>query len=183
MDAMKNLSQVLNPITEEEDATAAVALILTPINTDFNVLFVKRVERHQDPWSGQIALPGGKRDPTDKTLKETVVRETAEETGINLLNYGFLGVLKTHISLPRPGMKILPFVILCDDEPLITLNTDELEAFFWISLTELATNKGKILFSFGEFPAYIAGDNAIWGLTYKILEDFFQALADAYRAE
>ena len=183
MDAIENLSHVLNPITEEEDATAAVALILAPVDRDFNVLFVKRVERLQDPWSGQIAFPGGKRDPADKTLKETVVRETAEETGIDLLNCGFLGVLKTHISLPRPGMKILPFVILCNDEPLVTLNTEELEAFFWISLTKLAANRGKISFSFGEFPAYIAGDHAIWGLTYKILEDFFQALKDALRVE
>ncbi|MBU7016661.1 MAG: CoA pyrophosphatase [Theionarchaea archaeon] len=183
MDAIKNLSQVLNPITEEEEATAAVALILTPVNRDVSVLFVKRVERPQDPWSGQVALPGGKRDPADKTLKETVVRETAEETGINILNCGFLGVLKTHISLPRPGMKILPFVILCDDEPLITLNTEELEEFFWISLTELAAKKGRISFPFGEFPAYIIGDHTIWGLTYKIIEDFFQALADTYRVE
>jgi 8-oxo-dGTP diphosphatase len=176
MDKVKNLSHILTPITEEEDATAAVALILTPAGKDFKVLFVKRVERPQDPWSGQIAFPGGKRDPTDKTLKETVVRETAEETGIDLLNCHFLGVLKAHISAPRPGMKILPFVVFCDDEPLITLNTEELEAFFWISLRELVSNKGKISFFFGEFPAYIAGDNAIWGLTYEILEGFFQAL-------
>ena len=73
-------------------------------------------------------------------------------------------------------MKILPFVVFCDDEPLITLNAEELEAFFWISLRELVSIKGEVSFFFGKFPAYIRGDNAIWGLTYKILEDFLQAL-------
>lgn len=168
---IKKLSRVLKPVTEEQNATAAVALLLTLVDDDTRILFVKRVENPQDPWSGQMALPGGKREAEDKSLKETVMRETAEETGVNLDRFQFLGVLEVIRSAPRPEMKILPFVVLCDYEPLVVLNEKELEAFVWISLEELVRNRGTVTFWFGEFPAYTVGEYVIWGLTYRILED------------
>jgi len=169
---VERLSKMLNPVSEEQDADAAVALLLKPINQDFEVLFVKRVENPTDPWSGQMALPGGRRDSKDKDLKQTVVRETLEETSINLL-YGcrFLGVMETLESTLRSEMKVLPFVILLEHEPSIKLN-EELKGFVWVSLEELAQHKGTARFNFGEFPAYIFGDTVIWGLTYRILDRF-----------
>ncbi len=119
-----------------------------------------------------MALPGGKRDSKDKDLKQTVVRETSEETNINLLHRcRFLGVMETLRSTQRPDMKILPFVILLEHEPSIKLN-EELEGFVWISLEELVRHKGTVKFSFGESPAYIVRNSVIWGLTYRILERF-----------
>jgi 8-oxo-dGTP pyrophosphatase MutT (NUDIX family) len=140
------------------------------VDQELKVFFVKRVENPADPWSGQMALPGGKRDARDQDLKQTVVRETLEETNINLLDRcRFLGVMETLTSTPRPEMKILPFVVLLDHEPSIKLS-EELERFVWISLEELAKHKGTAKLSFGESPAYVVGNNVIWGLTYRILE-------------
>jgi len=173
---MVKLSKVLRPVSEEQDADAAVALMLKPMNQDFKVLFVKRGENPTDPWSGQMALPGGKRDARDKNLKQTVVRETLEETNIDLLDRcRFLGVLTALRSRPRPEIKILPFVILLEHEPSIKLNEKELEGFVWISLRELVQSKGTVKFDFGESPAYVVGGSVIWGLTYRILENFFRA--------
>lgn len=172
VDAVENLKKSLLPVSGSQDADAAVALLLKRVNQEFKVLFVRRVENPTDPWSGQIAPPGGKRDLEDKDLKQTVVRETAEETSINLL-YGcrFLGVMEPLESTLRPEMKVLPFVILLEHEPSIKLN-DELKRFIWISLEELARHKDTAKFNFGNFPAYIVGDIVIWGLTYRILEKF-----------
>jgi 8-oxo-dGTP pyrophosphatase MutT (NUDIX family) len=134
---------------------------------------VKRVESPDDPWSGQVALPGGKRDAKNQNLRRAVVRETLEETGINLLDRcRFLGVMETQRSYE---MKVLPFVVLLEREPSIKLN-EELEGFVWISLDELVQHKGSVKFSFGEFPAYIVGNIVIWGLTYRILEKFVHTL-------
>lgn len=169
-------SEILKPIEEEQNASAAVALLLNSVHTHITVLFVKRVNNPADPWSGQMALPGGKQELDDQNLKDTVIRETAEETGINLEECQFLGVLEAVTSAPRPDMKILPFVILCEHEPIITLNEKELEGFFWISLNDLIYNRGTIDFGFGEFPAYIVGDTIIWGLTYRIMERFFRTI-------
>jgi len=176
VDSIEKLSKVLKPVSEGQDAEAAVALLLKLVDQDLKVFFVKRVENPADPWSGQMALPGGKRDPKDQNLKQTVVRETLEETRINLLDRcRFLGVMEPVRSTVRPEMKILPFVILLEHEPSIKLN-EELEWFVWISPEELVQHKGTAKLGFGEFPAYIVGNSVIWGLTYRILETFVKTL-------
>ena len=48
------------------------------------LLLIERVERAEDPWSGHMALPGGRRDAEDPDLLATALRETAEEVGIVL---------------------------------------------------------------------------------------------------
>lgn len=173
---------MLKPVSEGQDANAAVALLLKLVDQDLEVLFVKRVENPADPWSGQMALPGGRRDPEDQNLKQTVVRETLEETNINLLDRcRFLGIMEPLRSTQRTEMKILPFVILLEHKPLIELN-EELEWFVWISPKELVQHRGTFKFSILptlleiEFPAYIVGSSVIWGLTYRILEKFVNNL-------
>lgn len=175
-DSIEKLLTVLKPAAEEEDADAAVALLLKPVNQTLKLLFVKRAENPADPWSGQMAFPGGKRDSKDQNLKQTVVRETLEETGINLLDRSrFLGTIGPLRSTRRPEMRILPFLILLEHEPTIQLN-EELEWFVWISPGELLQHRGTVKSSFGEVPAYVFGERTIWGLTYRILERFFQIL-------
>ncbi len=167
----ERLTKMLKPTSENLDANAAVALLLRATNQDFQVLFVKRAEKSGDPWSGQTAFPGGKRDPEDRNLKETVVRETLEETSINLLEgCRFLGATEPVRSTQKPEMKILPFVVLLEKEQAIKLN-EELTEYFWTPLKELAKHKGTAKFSFGEYPAYIIENHIIWGLTYKIMQN------------
>ena len=50
---------------------------------DLEMLFVKRSVYPGDPWSGQVAFPGGKAEP-DEAFTETAIRETQEEIGIDL---------------------------------------------------------------------------------------------------
>ena len=173
---IEKLSRALKRKPEGQDADAAVALLFKPVDQALEVLFVKRVKNPADPWSGQMAFPGGKRDAKDQNLKQTVIRETLEETNINLLDRcRFLGMMGSLRSTQRPEMKILPFVVLLEHEPTIKLN-EELERFVWISLEELFQHKGAAKFSFGEVPAYVVGNVIIWGLTYRILEKFFHNL-------
>lgn len=51
---------------------------------DPEVLFIKRAARTGDRWTGHVALPGGKRDPGDLDDRETSIRETREEIGLDL---------------------------------------------------------------------------------------------------
>src|SRR5450432_2248558 len=61
---------------------AAVALLLVP-GPD-RLLLSRRAERAGDPWSGHLALPGGRYDAGDVDLLATAIRETEEETGVRL---------------------------------------------------------------------------------------------------
>ena len=178
-DAIAKLPTILKSISDEQGANAAVALLLKLKRGDYDVLFVKRVENPSDPWSGQMALPGGKREPKDKDLKDTVMRETMEETGIKLDDCRFLGVLTAISSEPKPEIKILPFVVLLEDEPKLKLNKNELERVIWVPFEEIVQSKGTVEFSFGKVPAYIFADSIVWGATYKILSKFIKAVEEA----
>jgi 8-oxo-dGTP pyrophosphatase MutT (NUDIX family) len=174
---IEKLSKMLKQTTEDLDAQAAVVVLLKTKGQDFQVLFVKRAEKSTDPWSGQTALPGGKRNPEDRNMNETVVRETVEETGINILEgYRFLGAMEPLRATQKPEMKILPFVVLQEKEQTIKLN-EELTEYFWTPLKELVHNKGSVKFSFREFPAYIIENNVIWGLTYRIVHNLLSLLS------
>jgi 8-oxo-dGTP diphosphatase len=178
-EAITKLPTVLKPISDEQGANAAVALLLKPRRNDFDLLLVKRVKKPSDPWSGQMALPGGKREPKDTSLKDTVMRETMEETGVALGQCRFLGVLNAVRSEPKPDFKILPFVVLLGDEPKLKLNKAELEMFIWVPYEEVVQSKGVVEFGFGKVPAYIFADAIVWGVTYRILSDFVKAVEEA----
>ena len=170
---IERLAELLEQTFGNLDANAAVVVLLRASNQGFQVLFVKRSEKDGDPWSGQTAFPGGKCDPEDCNLKETVVREALEETSINLLEgCRFLGAMEPVRSTQKPEMQILPFVVLLEKEQAIKLN-EELTEYFWTPLKELAKHEGTAKFSFGEYPVYIIEKHIIWGLTYKILHNLF----------
>lgn len=172
------LQQKLNPGSNEQGTTAAVAALLKQTNARIQVLLVKRVKNMYDPWSGQVAFPGGKRDAKDNDLQDTVVRETFEETGIDLrVNGRFLGVLPALTSRPRPQMKIAPFVILLVNDPPITLNSRELESYEWFDLELVANSKSISKVGAIEVPAFAIGEMIVWGLTFRILEYLIQLFA------
>ncbi len=175
-EVVAKLPAVLKPVSDEQGGNAAVALLLKPGRGDFDLLLVKRVENPSDTWSGQMALPGGKREPKDASLKDTVVRETLEETRVALGGGRFLGVLGAVRSEPKPDFKILPFVALLDDEPRLKLNKAELETFVWVPYEEVVKSKGTVQFSFGKVPAYIFAEDIVWGITYNILSEFIEAV-------
>lgn len=173
---VSKLSEMLNQKYESLDAHASVVVLMRAANQGFQVLLVIRAENAFDPWSGQTALPGGKGSSEDQNLVETVVRETLEETGINLLvGCRFLGAMETVRSTQKPEMKILPFVVFQEKEQTIDLN-EELAEYFWAPLAEFAKNKGTIKLGVDEHPAFIIKNHVVWGLTYRILDKLLTLL-------
>ncbi len=176
-DTLERLQRALNPISKETEAEAAVAVLLKPFNRELQVLFIKRVENSTDPWSGQIALPGGKHDANDLDLQQTVTREVMEETNIDVLDHcRFLGTLAIQRSTPRPDMRILPFVIVVEYEPAIKLSRREIVSCAWIALEELQKHQSIAKRNGRNVNAYIINDYVIWGTTYRILENLIQIL-------
>lgn len=164
---------------------AAVTLLVRPTQP-LELLLIKRAEQASDPWSGHMALPGGRREPGDRTLLETAVRETFEETGISV---GRDGVLLGHLDevgprSPRlPPMVIAPFVAAVPPTTLAEPNPREVDAALWVPLTALQDDGAvsEILIELEDgrraFPSLRYGEYIIWGLTHRILTQFLM-LAD-----
>jgi 8-oxo-dGTP pyrophosphatase MutT (NUDIX family) len=104
-----------SPRAEEDSAVlwASVAVVLTP--EPDAILLIRRAERKGDPWSGHMALPGGRKSLSDEDLLATVIRETREEVGVTLRGDQLIGCLDD--VAPRtpvlPPIAIRPFSTSC----------------------------------------------------------------------
>jgi 8-oxo-dGTP pyrophosphatase MutT (NUDIX family) len=165
-----------------EALPAAVSLILIE-RQGLEALFIKRAARVGDPWSGQVALPGGRYEPEDRDLLTTAIRETGEETGVDLSRAERLGVLDD--LYPRtptlPPVRVRPFVFTIPAAPPLVIS-DEVERAFWVPLARLGepgVRRDVKLIVRGEpkiFPAYDLGEEVIWGMTERILTPFLTML-------
>lgn len=171
---------------EEGVRKAAVALIFRAGEDDTpELLFIKRAEYPGDPWSGQIAFPGGREEPGDSSLADTATRETREETGIDLARDGtFIGTLDD--LRPRvtrlPDVIVRPFVVLLGYyEPLLL--SREVALAFWIPLAALKQSESwretQILARGIQINAraFHHEGNIIWGMTERVLGQLLALLA------
>jgi 8-oxo-dGTP pyrophosphatase MutT (NUDIX family) len=155
----------------------AVALILAPGDSGLEALFIRRAQRADDPWSGHIALPGGRREPGDSDRLAVAMRETREEVGVALPSSALLGALDDlHPSTPRlPPLVIRPFVFGLKRRPATSLS-DEVAGVEWLALSALSSCEGKAEVSVSgerrEVDCYRPDDLVIWGLTYRIVRGF-----------
>jgi len=164
---------------------AAVALVLRAAASDgVELLFIKRAAREDDPWSGQIALPGGRREPGDVSLEATAVRETLEEVAMDLRRDG---VLAGALDELRPRTPVLPPVIVRPFVATVTRDAtlvpnEEVAELFWAPLdvildagsireTEITVRAIRT-----RRPAIHYQGHVIWGMTERIIQNFREIL-------
>ena len=166
-----------NPPRYDEDGEliwAAVAVVLAAAPE--SVLLIRRAERAGDPWSGHMALPGGRREAPDEDLVATATRETEEEVGLRLGPAQLAGGLDDVV--PRtpvlPPIAVRPFVFLLSEAPPLVLNP-EVAAADWVSLEHLLTSETyrairiQIRGESREMPAYHLGGGVVWGMTERVI--------------
>jgi 8-oxo-dGTP pyrophosphatase MutT (NUDIX family) len=154
---------------------AAVSVIVRSIDNAPHALLLKRAEREGDPWSGQIALPGGRFELSDADLYSTALRETHEETAVDLRSspyHGHAEALHPFSAGPK-GMPVTPFLFSLEHEPQIALSA-EATAWFWFPLQFAADGKlnSSIIFRSNTFPSWQFEQYQVWGLTMRILAQF-----------
>jgi 8-oxo-dGTP pyrophosphatase MutT (NUDIX family) len=172
-----------------EGPTAAVAAILRqPAGADSaELFFIQRAQHPDDPWSGHIAFPGGRRDPEDESLLATAIRETREEVGIDLSLDHLLGRLPDVPAFTRSKrgttLVVTPFVFALRSDVDVVTNI-EVASTLWVPLTTLMLGVGKATFELDyegkkyELP-YVhldPGQHRLWGMTYRMLETLLDAV-------
>ncbi len=166
---------------------AAVALVIRA-RERLDFLLIKRARSERDPWSGHMALPGGRWEETDSGLLRTAKRETFEETGVDLEVLGaplgrLVDVIPTNRLLPR--MRISPFVFGVPADTEATVASHELAGVHWVPLDLLGAVETEaethIQFSgySKTFPSYNVVGEHIWGLTHGILTGFLSVYGPA----
>lgn len=201
---IENIIKKLNNHTptilgSESFSKYAVLLPLLEEDNEIKVLFeVRSKKMRRQP--GEICFPGGRIDPSDKDEKQTAIRETTEE----------LGIQKTKITDVTPidfmvspfGTIIYPYVGVISSPEEIRPNPDEVEEIFTVPLSVLRNMEPDVYkMSFKMMPEegfpfelisggenynwqartmdenfYYYNDKVIWGLTARILKHFLQCL-------
>ena len=164
---------------------AAVAIVLREGERGaLELLLIKRSEREDDPWSGHIALPGGRHDPTDATLQDTAVRETREETGVDIdvdgVVLGMLDELRPRTP-SLPPIIVTPFVaVVRADVAIVT--SDEVASAFWVALDSLTDpsvtveSEVTVRGSTWRVPSFVLDGRIVWGMTERILNNLVAVL-------
>ena len=165
---------------------AAVAILLRlGAGGDPEVFFIQRAEYEGDPWSGHIACPGGRAEEGDESLVDTAMRETLEETGIDLRGISeLIGVLDDlHPRTIRlPAVVVRPFVFLVGavSDPVLS---SEVAGAFWVPLSVLldrsvwrdtTVQAGSSQIS--RFAFHHEG-YVVWGMTERILSGLLGLLS------
>jgi 8-oxo-dGTP pyrophosphatase MutT (NUDIX family) len=169
-----------------DDREAAVMLVLRAAE-EIELMMIKRAERERDPWSGHMALPGGRRAGTDHDLIETAIRETSEELGICIGREDVLGALDdVHPRSTRlPSIIVAPYVAVAPADAEPRPDPREVEKAMWVPLSALRNPAAvsELVLELGDFtrkfPSIVYGEYTIWGLTHRILTQFLELTHDA----
>ena len=165
---------------------AAVAMVVRPGPESAEALFIERSRHDSDPWSGQMAFPGGMVEKFDADPRGAAERETLEEVGIDLSNADFLGRLDDQQGRHRShtaGIVVRGYVYAVDADVQAVVN-DEVEDVVWAPLCRFlnARNYTHIVHPVypGErFPGVRVSEHdhqVVWGLTRRFMSSFFSAL-------
>ena len=178
LDGLRETLNARTPVTAPPTGRteAAVAIALAPAEDDLKVLFIKRADVRGDPWSGQMAFPGGRRDAGDADLIATAIRETEEETGIALVRERLIGQLDDlapTISV-LPPVLVRPFVFRLDQEFMVHPSA-EVALAVWTSLSELLDSAREVRIDVRgaprTVPAFHIGPHVVWGMTHRIVSN------------
>lgn len=165
---------------------AAVALMLRQGEEEVEALFIERARHQDDPWSGQMAFPGGMVENVDVDAQQAAERETVEEVGINLARADYLGRLDDqqgrHRGHPR-GIVIRGYVYVVDSTAQAKTNY-EVRDIVWAPLRRFLdarhyTHVAHPIEPNQSFPGIRVSEKehqVVWGLTRRFMVSFFSMI-------
>ena len=156
---------------------SAVMILLYNLEGKAVIPCIKRSKRPGDKHSGQIGLPGGRKDTSDKDLWNTAIRECQEEVGLNH-SPQYITQLSP-VQIPVSGYEIYPYIAISKQNIPWKIDSNEVEILRFINVKDLLhasiqqhSVEVQYLSHMIEVPAFSIDDMVIWGATAMILEEF-----------
>lgn len=161
---------------------AAVLLPLILENDAWKLLFIVRSETVAE-HRGQVAFPGGARDPQDRFPADTALRETCEEIGLPPDAIRLLGGLDA--VLTSSSYQVIPIVGSLKGAPELRLDAREVAAAFTVPLgwficegfpewRDVPSRPGQAQRTALYYPEYQG--RTIWGVTAGLTSNLLAAL-------
>lgn len=162
---------------------SAVLILLFEDNNELQTLLIKRSE-YAGIHSGQMAFPGGKKEPNDASFEATALREVHEEIGVSASEIELIGSL-TDLYLPPSNFLVKVFVGYCSCIPHFTLNTNEVQAVVKVAVADLFDSKNRKTKEFYagalnqkiSAPYFQLQQYEVWGATAMILSELTHVLS------
>ena len=145
------------------------------------LLFIERATRDGDPWSGDLAFPGGRVEPEDTDIHHTAERETQEEIGWTLAPTERLGRLDDMTGSVIP-ITVAACVYATQQVQTPTLSTEVVDVF-WTPVADLIDPQRRVVHTLQgrseerQFPALDVlgpGRPLLWGVTYRFVTDLMR---------
>lgn len=162
--------------TEKNPVESAVSIILFNKGDETFLTLFQRQE-YDGHHSGEICLPGGRKERQDNTLIQTAIRETYEEIGWNLNNSFYIGEVPEHI-IKVSNYLVKPYIFFKTEYTDYTIDRTEVDWIIEIRLKDLLNpnclkrKDRNFLNTTFSVPYYDIDNYEIWGATARILFEF-----------
>lgn len=172
---IRELEQMDAPPVDAREA-GVLALIYPGTSALAHVLLILRPS-YPGVHSGQVALPGGGREPEDRSLQHTALREAREEVGVVESEVQLLRPLSP-LYIPPSNYTVAPYVGWCNYQPVFQPDPSEVAGLIEVPLKELV-HPGRVVSkamktSYSqriEVPGFSLGGHMVWGATAMILSE------------
>ena len=162
---------------------SAVMIILFEKESVLHAVFILRSD-YDGIHSGQMAFPGGKKEPEDMDSLSTAIREVKEEIGLDAQDYQVLAQL-SDLYIPPSNFLIKVFVAFYPGVPVYNFSTNEVKSLIEVPLTHLADPINVEVGAFRvntndmivDAPYYKINELKLWGATAMITSELLEILA------
>ncbi|HLV42324.1 MAG TPA: CoA pyrophosphatase [Brumimicrobium sp.] len=157
---------------------SAVALVIYEKQNELKGILTER-SPYRGAHSGEVCLPGGKREDFETDLKQTAIRECVEEIGLKYERFELLGEL-TPVFIPVSNFSVQPYVFHYTEPPVFIQNIREVAEIFSFPLrqlfqediikrTRIELDDKRVL---NDIPYFDINNKIVWGATALILHEF-----------
>jgi 8-oxo-dGTP pyrophosphatase MutT (NUDIX family) len=172
----KKSSHALKEVSNYRES--AVALVLFEIEQTLKSVLIQR-PIYKGSHSGQVCLPGGKKEDFETSLDQTAIRECVEETGLITEKLDLLGPL-TPVYIPVSNHHVHPYVFHYTVTPqfypderevaeILPFNLMDILMKENIKTTDIRITQERIL---RNVPYFDIREKVVWGATAIILNEF-----------